>query len=68
LGNLLLLEQPLNGEAGNKSFADKKDIYFRSDYATVKEVAKLPQWLYDDWRHRNTENIKQILNFLIQET
>lgn len=66
LGNLVLLEQKLNGEAGNKFFADKTDIYRRSSYATAKEVAKLSQWLYDDWKLRDEENIQQVLDFLIQ--
>ena len=37
IGNLILLEQPLNGEAGDKQYSDKIVVYRKSKYDCVKK-------------------------------
>jgi len=45
LGNLVLLEQPLNAGAGNRPFAEKRDNYYaHSQIASVQELAGLERW------------------------
>ena len=45
IGNLILLEQVLNQEAGNKSYIDKIDTYHKSCYIWVKKfIENYPQW------------------------
>ncbi len=38
LGNLTLLEKPFNAACGNKSFAEKKDLYQNSKYLLTKTI------------------------------
>lgn len=40
IGNLILLEAPLNAAAGNRSFPDKKGIYADSEVPAVLELAE----------------------------
>lgn len=47
LGNLILLEGPLNAGAGNRSFADKKPHYLKSKVPGVPELAGNPTWDVD---------------------
>lgn len=45
IGNLVLLEQVLNGEAGHKCYIDKIHIYQKSCYIWVKKfIENYPQW------------------------
>lgn len=56
IGNLILLEQTLNTEAGSKDFADKLDSYRKSKYDEVLEfVSKHSEWDEDDITQRATE-------------
>lgn len=56
LGNLVLLEQPLNAGAGNRSFADKRDNYYaHSEIASVQELAGLERWDRYAIQRRTTE-------------
>ncbi|WP_017257598.1 DUF262 domain-containing protein [Pedobacter arcticus] len=45
IGNLILLEEKLNNQAGDKSFKDKKEIYLKSSYKWIKEFTNSN----DDW-------------------
>lgn len=40
IGNLILLEEPLNNKAGIKPYIDKKEIYKISDYKWISKFAK----------------------------
>lgn len=51
IGNLILLENELNGEAGDKDFYAKKIIYSRSNYAWVKSFCEQ----YDLWNESQIE-------------
>lgn len=44
LGNLTLLEQPLNAQASNRSFIDKKPSYRHSMVPSTRALAQLPSW------------------------
>lgn len=44
IGNLILLEQPLNAAASNKPFKDKKDAYEDSDVPSVIALVEEPAW------------------------
>jgi hypothetical protein len=44
IGNLTLLEAPLNQGAGNRSFLDKRDYYRRSLVRPTKMLADLTSW------------------------
>ena len=44
IGNLALLEQPLNGAASNGAFHDKKDYYSRSRVPSTKALAEKHVW------------------------
>jgi hypothetical protein len=44
LGNLTLLEQPLNAAASNKPFHDKKAYYSRSQVEATRDLTGLPVW------------------------
>ena len=46
LGNLALLEETLNREAGNRSYADKRAVYARSGYALARQV---PETAPEEW-------------------
>lgn len=47
IGNLTLLEQPLNAAAGNKPFHDKREYYQLSRVAETKKLADLDSWGID---------------------
>lgn len=52
IGNLILLPQPLNEEARRQGFAEKKNIYAKSEgLRMVKEIMK-----EKDWRQQEIEN------------
>jgi hypothetical protein len=40
IGNLILLEGKLNGEAGDKKYKDKKKIFLKSSYKWIKDFVK----------------------------
>lgn len=40
IGNLIVLEQKLNGEASNLNYANKKQIYLKSSYKWIKEFTR----------------------------
>lgn len=45
IGNLILLEQVLNGEAGHKNYIDKIQTYQKSSYIWVRKfLENYPQW------------------------
>jgi hypothetical protein len=44
IGNLVLLEGSLNAGASNKSFAEKKNYYARSNIAATRALATLDAW------------------------
>lgn len=45
IGNYALLERDLNGQqAGNKSFAEKKDVYAKSQYRLAIELQSFNDW------------------------
>jgi hypothetical protein len=44
LGNLTLLEQPLNSRASNRSFTDKQPTYRDSTVPTTRALSGLPRW------------------------
>lgn len=45
IGNLILLEQKLNSDAGQKTYVEKKEIYKKSNYAWIKDFCiKHPTW------------------------
>ena len=46
LGNLALLEESLNREAGNRPYAGKCAVYARSDYALAREI---PEIAPEEW-------------------
>ena len=47
LGNLALLKNKINTDAGNDSFAFKKGFYEESKYVLTKKLAKYAQWDVD---------------------
>ena len=45
IGNLILLEQELNAEAGHKNYIDKVQTYEKSSYIWIKKfIEDYPQW------------------------
>ena len=44
LGNLILLEQPLNAGASNRPFDEKRTYYADSEIASVQELATVISW------------------------
>ncbi len=52
IGNLLLLTPSLNSQAGQKSFADKREIYKKSNLSQAQEVAIKAEWSLDDIEQR----------------
>jgi len=44
MGNLALLEQPLNAAASNRPFNNKKDCYQKSKVPSTKALAEEPVW------------------------
>jgi hypothetical protein len=53
IGNLTLLETPLNQGAGNRAFRDKADKYYsRSQVAGTRELQNLTRWDYPDIKTR----------------
>jgi hypothetical protein len=45
IGNMMLLEERLNREAGNKSFADKRPFFAQSDMATAATISgEMADW------------------------
>lgn len=51
LGNLILLPPSANSEAGQKSFADKKDVYKKNYMFIMQDILKLK-----DWNKKSIEN------------
>jgi hypothetical protein len=52
LGNLILVDQPLNTELGNKSFADKKRILAKSKAWVDPIIQNAESWDEDDIKKR----------------
>lgn len=49
IGNLILLEEKLNGEAGNLNYSDKKEIFQKSSYSWINLfVNKNETWSAED--------------------
>ncbi len=77
LGNLALLEEPLNRSIGNKSFAEKTSAYKKSKYYLTRSISELTEFgvntsinrisrqlmSFDEW---NTESIEQRQNMLTE--
>lgn len=56
IGNLILLEEKLNNEAGNKSYQDKRKIYLKSSYREViKFVENHAEWTIEEISDRSNE-------------
>lgn len=53
IGNLILLEQDLNGRCGNKEYSQKKSIYSESSYTEVKKfISDYETWSKIDIKNR----------------
>lgn len=53
IGNLILLEQDLNGRCGNKEYSQKKSIYSESSYTEVKKfISDYETWSKIDIKKR----------------
>ena len=52
IGNLILLEEKLNNEAGSKDYKDKKSIYLKSSYKWVQDFSKQN----NDWDQEDIES------------
>lgn len=44
LGNLTVLEDNLNREAGNRTFEEKREVYRQSNYRLAREIAQREVW------------------------
>ena len=51
IGNLILLEGTLNGEAGDKNYSEKKKIYLKSSYKWIKDFVND----YQNWEEYEIE-------------
>jgi hypothetical protein len=54
IGNLALLTTPINTQAGNDSFAFKKQFYAQSDYLLTKNLTAYESWDKDSIASRQT--------------
>ena len=63
LGNLMLLPPGVNSAAGNKSFADKKEIYKKNHIRMMDDVLAEDDWNKDAMEHRENK----ILEWVKQE-
>jgi hypothetical protein len=60
IGNLIILEQKLNGEAGDLNYTNKKKIYLKSSYNWIKEFTKSNEdWEIDKIESRAKELSKE---------
>lgn len=58
LGNLVLLKANQNRDIGNKTFAEKKQVYKDSAYFTTQQIAKYDGWGLKQIRERQAELAK----------
>lgn len=63
LGNFVLFEKPKNIRASNDFFAKKKKEYKTSAIQEAKDLTQLQDWTYNDWKKREEQKEKEILNF-----
>lgn len=69
LGNLLLLEEPLNIKGSNEFFAYKKKKSYQ--YSKVPEAVKLAndpkdEWTYNLFEERHKETVERLLEFFLE--
>ncbi len=55
LGNLTLLEDTLNREAGSRPFKEKREIYRRSRFLLAQDVARREEWTAETVLRRQQE-------------
>lgn len=55
LGNLLLLPQPLNGQAQARPFNEKKELYKQHHLRMIEKVAAIDDWTFDSIDDREDE-------------
>ncbi|MES0132835.1 DUF262 domain-containing HNH endonuclease family protein [Mesorhizobium sp. M0029] len=58
LGNMVLLRATQNREAGNASFAEKREVLKQSGYAITNEVADYKKWSMEEIRDRQLKMAK----------
>jgi hypothetical protein len=63
IGNLTLVTYDQNTEAGNKGYADKRNIYFKSRgnspiHALTKDFANVPAWTLDEIEARQERLVR----------
>lgn len=69
IGNLILLEEKLNNEAGDKSYKDKKKIYLKSSYKWINDFTKLnDNWEEDSIKTRAEELCKLYYKEILGKT
>jgi len=60
LGNLALLEEPLNESAGNRSFEEKSAAYAESQFLLTKSLVRKPEYGQDT---RLTRAVRDLIQF-----
>ncbi len=64
IGNLILLEGPLNGEAGDGIYKEKKKIYLKSSYKWIRDFVEE----FENWETANiTSRAKKLSKFYYTE-
>ena len=63
LGNLVLLEEALNIKASNEFFNRKKKEYEKSYNQEAKDLCKLSDWTYEEWKERDTLKRRKLIRF-----
>ena len=64
LGNLVLLPVGKNSKLGNKTFAEKKQIYQNTDYVITKNISSFTDWTKAEIEETHGKYIDNLLEAL----